>query len=55
MNKQATNKYQLEHVKGHQDRCKKRKDPILEARLNIKCDGMAKGAVRSAAQDPARD
>ena len=55
VNKQATNKYQLEHVKGHQDRNKKRKDLSLEARLNIECDGMAKGAVRSAAQDPMRD
>ena len=55
VNKLATNKYQLEHVKGHQDRCKKRKDLTLEARLNIKCDEMAKEAVRNAAQDPARD
>ena len=55
MNKQATNKYQLEHVKGHQDRCKKWKDLTLEARLNIECNGMAKGAVRSASQDPVRD
>ena len=55
VNKQATNKYQLEHVKGHQDRCKKQKNLTLEARLNIECDGMTKGAVRSAAQDPVRD
>ena len=55
VNKQATNKYQLEHVKVHQDGCKKQKNLTLEARLNIERDGMAKGAVRSAAQDPVRD
>ena len=45
VNKLTTNKYQLEHVKGHQDRCKKKKYLTLEARLNIKCDEMAKEAV----------
>ena len=34
---------------------KRRRDLSLEARLNIECDGMAKGAVRNAAQDPDRD
>ena len=39
--------YKLEHVKGHQDRNKKLKSLMLEARLNVKCDGMAKQAVRA--------
>ena len=52
VNRQTMNKYQLEHVKGHQDRNKKRKDLSLETKLNIECNKMAKGAVRYAAQDP---
>ena len=55
MNKRATNKYQLEHVKGHQDRNKRRRDLSAEARLNIECDDMAKGAVQNTAQDPDRN
>ena len=31
VNKRATNKYQLEHVKGHQDRDKRRRDLSTEA------------------------
>ena len=55
VNKRAVNNYQLEHVKDHQDWTKRRKDLSLEARLNIECNGMAKGVVRNAAQDPDRD
>jgi len=55
VNKRAVNNYQLEHVKDHQDWTKRRKDLSLEARLNIECDDMAKGAVQNTAQDPDRD
>ena len=39
--------YKLEPVKGHQDRKKKLKSLTLEARLNVKCDEMAKQAVHT--------
>ena len=42
-------------MKGHQDRNKRRRDLSSEARLNIECNDMAKGAVRNAAQDPDRN
>ena len=43
--RRSANHYQLRHVKGHQDRTKKRKHMTLEERLNVECDALAKGAV----------
>ena len=45
LDRRSSASYKLEHVKGHQDRNKKLKSLTLEARLNVKCDEMAKQAV----------
>ena len=42
----ALNKYSLEHLKGHQDRTARAEDLLLEARLNVECNDMAKDVVR---------
>ena len=46
VNRRVLNKYSLEHVKGHQDRTDRAEELLLEARLNVECDEMAKDAVR---------
>ena len=47
LDRRSSAKHKLEHVKGYQDRNKKLKSLKLEARLNIKCNEMAKHAVRA--------
>ena len=47
LDKRSSAKYTFEHVKGHQDRNKKLKSLKLETRLNVKCNEMAKHAVRA--------
>ena len=47
LDRRALASYKLEHVKGHQTRNKKLKSLTLEARLNIKCDEIAKQTVRA--------
>ena len=46
MNRLALNKYTLDHVKGHEDRTARAEDLLLEARLNVECNEMAKDAIR---------
>ena len=46
VNRLALNKYSLEHVGGHQDKTARAEDLLLEARLNVECNEMAKDAVR---------
>ena len=47
LDRRSSARYKLEHVKGHQDRNKKLESLTLEARLNVKCNKMAKQAVRA--------
>ena len=47
LNRWSSTGYKLEHVKGHQDRNKRLNSLTLEARLNVKCNEMAKQAVRA--------
>ena len=55
VNRRAHNKYSLEHLKGHQDRMARVEDLLLEARLNVECDEMAKEAVRGSMSRELRD
>ena len=55
MNRSTHNKYSLEHVKGHHDRTARAEDLLLEARLNVEWDEMAKEAVRGSMTRDLRD
>ena len=55
VNRRAHNKYSLEHMKGHQDRTTRVEDLLLEARLNMECDEMAKKVVRGSMTRELRD
>ena len=45
----------LRHVKGHQDRTARAEDLLLETRLNVECNEMAKEAVRGSITRELRD
>ena len=55
LNRKARNKYSLEHVRGYQDRTVRFDDLWLEAQLNVKCDTMAKEAVKGSMTRKLRD
>ena len=55
VNRRAQNKYNLDHVRGHQYRTVRGKDLSLKARLNTECDEMAKEVVRRSMTMELRD
>ena len=46
VNRKASNKYRLEHVRGNQDRTKRIKDLSLGAQLNVECESRATETVK---------
>ena len=55
VNRRPHNRFSLEHVRGHQDRTARFEDLLLEARLNVECNKIAKEAVKGSTTRELRD